>query len=251
MLRRRIYNPLTELLAAALLVVLVLVVNRWEFSFAVLVLVVLPAVLLSGRIRQISLAILLVAGPLLLSSLLLHGLFYPEGRVILLDFGVARVTQEGLSFAAVMGLRMGVFTGVLLTVAMTLDIPDLLATMTHRRWNRKLVFILGSAVGILPHVALRARQITRAQQARGLVVGRGPISRFRALLTVTTPLVIGLLVDASERNHMLQARGFSSSVPRTSYLPDTDTPRQRWARRGMAVAVGAFSLLWLGAGVLP
>jgi energy-coupling factor transport system permease protein len=247
--RRRIYNPLTELLAAALLVVLMLVVNRWEFSLAVFVLVVVPAVLLSGRPRQIGLAIALVAGPLLVSSLLLHGLFYPEGREVLLDLGVARVTREGLAFAAVMSLRMGVFTGVLLTAAMTLDIPDLLATMTHRGWNRKLVFIVGSAVGLLPHVSLRARQITRAQQARGLVIRCGPLSRFRALLTVTTPLVIGLLVDASERNRMLEARGFSSSAARTSYLPDTDSHGQRLARCAMVAAVGLFSAVWIAAAV--
>ncbi|MHA7143708.1 energy-coupling factor transporter transmembrane component T [Arthrobacter sp. TmT3-37] len=243
--RRRIYNPLTELLAAVLLVVLVLVVNRWEFSLAVLVLVVVPAVLVSGRPRQIGLAVLLVAGPLVLSSLLLHGLFYPEGRTVLLDLGIARVTTEGLSFAAAMGLRMGVFAGVLLPAAMTLDIPELLATMTHRGWNRKLVFVVGSAVGLIPHVAMRARQITRSQQARGLVVGRGPVSRVRALLAVLTPLVIGLLVDASERNSMLEARSFSSGVTRTSYLPDTDTVRQRCVRRAMVVAVGVFSVVWL------
>lgn len=246
--RRRIYNPLTELLAAALVVVLVLVVNRWQFSLAVLVLVVLPAVLLSGRPRQIGSAITLVAGPLLVSSLLLHGLFFPEGSTVLVDLGVARITEEGLSFAALMGLRMSVFTGVLLTAAMTLEIPELLAAMTHRGWNRKLVFLLGSALGLIPHVALRAGQITRAQQARGLVVGRGPLSRFRALLTVTTPLVIGLLVDASERNRMLEARGFSSPARRTSYLPDTDTARQRSARRLLAAAVVLFSAAWL---VLP
>ncbi|MDN4612197.1 energy-coupling factor transporter transmembrane component T [Arthrobacter burdickii] len=243
--RRRIYNPLTELLAAVLLVVLVLVVNRWAFSLAVLVFGVLPAVLLSGRARQIGLAIVLVAGPLLLSSLLLHGLFFPEGSTVLVDLDIARVTTEGLIFAAGMGLRMTVFTGVLLTAAMTLDIPELLATMTHRGWNRKLVFIVGSAVGLLPHVALRAQQVTRAQQARGLVVGRGSLSRFRALVAVTTPLVIGLLVDASERNSMLEARGFSSPGARTSYLPDTDTPHQRRARRAMVGVVGAFSVAWL------
>lgn len=243
--RRRIYNPLTELLAAVLLVVLVLVVNRWEFSLGVLLLVVVPAVLLSGKPRQIGLAIALVAGPLLVSSLLLHGLFFPEGSEVLLELGIARVTAEGLAFAAVMGLRMSVFAGVLLTAAMTLDVPGLLATMTHRGWNRKLVFIVGSAVGLIPHVALRARQITRAQQARGLVVGRSPLARLRALLAVMTPLVIGLLVDASERNHMLEARGFSATVPRTSYLPDTDTVRQRSARRLMVAVVGAFSALWL------
>lgn len=244
--RRRIYNPLTELLAAVLVVVLVLVVNRWQFSLAVLLLVVLPAILLSGRPRQIGVAVAVVAGPLLISTLLLHGLFFPEGSDVLFDLGVARVTGEGLTFAALMGLRMSVFAGIFLTVAMTLDVPQLLATMTHRGVSRKLVFIIGSAVGLIPHVALRAGQITSAQQARGLVVGRGPLTRARALLAVITPLVIGLLVDASERNRMLAARGFSSPGVRTSYVADTDSRRQRSVRRAMLVAVGLFSVLWLG-----
>ena len=246
--RRRIFNPLTELLAAVLVVVVVLVVNRWEFSLAVLLLVVVPGILFSGRPRRTGIAVAVVAGPLLVSTLLLHGLFFPEGSDVLLDLGPARVTSEGLTFAALMGLRMSVFAGVLLTAAMSLDVPDLLATMTHRGWNRKLVFIVGSAVGLVPHIASRAAQFTRAQQSRGLVVGRNPLSRMRALLAVTTPLVIGLLVDASERNHMLGARGFSSSAVRTSYLPDTDSPRQRTARRMMVAVVGLFSIVWLGTG---
>lgn len=243
--RRRIYNPVTELLTAALLVVLVLVVNRWEFSLGVLVLGVLPAVLLSGRARRIGLALALVTGPLLISSLLLHGLFFPEGERILLDLGIARVSVEGLVFAAVLGVRTSVFAGVLLTTAMTLDTAELLATMTHRGWNRKLVFVVGSAVGLIPHVVLRGQQITRAQQARGLVVGRGPFTRLRGLLAVTTPLVIGLLVDASERNHMLEARGFSAAVERTSYLPDSDTAGQRVFRRLLVLGVGLCSAVWL------
>ncbi len=242
---RRIYNPLTELLTAVLLVVLVLVVDHWAFSLGVLVLVVLPGILLSGRARRIGIAIALVAGPLVISSLLLHGLFFPEGERVLLQLGIARVTMEGLSFAAVMGLRTSVFAGVLLTAAMTLDIAELVATMTHRGWNRKLVFVVGSAVGLIPHVALRGQQITRAQQARGLVVGPGPASRVRGLMTVVTPLVIGLLVDASERNHMLEARGFSAAVPRTSYLPDSDTIGQRLYRRVLGLGVGVFSGVWI------
>lgn len=244
MARRRVFNPLTELLAAALIVVLVLVVNTWQFSLAVLALVVVPGVLSSGKPRQIALALGFTVGPLLLSTLVLHGLFFPEGTTVLARWGPARVTAEGLGFAALMGLRMAVFTGVLLTAALTVRIPELISTLTHRGWNRKLVFVLGSAVGLLPHVAERARQITRAQQARGLIVRGGLPSRVRALLMVTVPLVTGLLIDASERTQLLEARGFSSSGPRTSYLPDTDTPAQRAARWLMAGGVLVFSCAW-------
>lgn len=245
---RKFLNPLTELTAAALLVVVVLVVNRWEFSLAVLVAVVLPAVLLSGKARQIGLAFLVLAGPMLGSLFLLHGLFYPEGSEVLAGWGVARVTAEGLHFALTMMLRVAVFTGALLAVAMTIDIPELISTMTHRGWNRKLVFVIGAALGLAPHVAERTGQITRAQQARGLIIRRGVLSRFRGLLMICVPLVMGLLVDASERASMLESRGFSATGPRTSYRPDTDTPAQRAARWAMLAAAVVFSVLWLTSG---
>ncbi len=246
--RRRVFNPLTELSAAALLVVLVLVVNTWQFSLAVLVVAVVPGVLLSGKPRQIALAIAVTAGPLLVSSLLLHGLFFPEGTTVFAEWGPARVTAEGLQFAALTGLRLTVFTGVLLTSALTLSIPELISTLTHRGWNRRLVFVVGAAVGLLPHVAERARQITRAQQARGLVVGGSIPARVRGLLMVSVPLVTGLLIDAAERTQLLEARGFSSPGPRTSYLPDTDTAGQRTARWLMAAGVIAFGCAWYAVG---
>ncbi|MHA7264374.1 energy-coupling factor transporter transmembrane component T [Arthrobacter sp. TMN-37] len=246
--RRRVFNPLTELLAAALLVVLVLIVNTWQFSLAVLVFVVVPGVLFSGKPRRIALAIAVTAGPLLASSLLLHGLFFPEGITVLAQWGPARVTTEGLQFAAQTGLRLAVFTGVLLTAALTASIPELISTLTHRGWNRRLVFVVGSALGLLPSVAERARSITRAQQARGLVVGGGIVARVRGLMMVTVPLVTGLLIDAAERTQLLEARGFSSPGPRTSYLPDTDTPAQRAARWLMAAGVLGFGCAWYLAG---
>lgn len=246
--RRRTFNPFTELTAAVLLVVLVLVINTWQFSLAVLLLVVVPAILLSGKPRLIALALLVIAAPMLLSSLVLHGLFFPEGETVLLQWGIARVTAEGLHFALSMGLRMTVFSAALLTAAMTINIAELIATMTHRGWNRKLVFVIGSAVGLLPQVAERSRQITRAQQARGLVVHGGLVSRFKGLLMVSIPLVLSLLVDASERSRMLEARGFSSAVARTSYLPDTDSPAQRMTRWAMLGVVVLFSIVWFMAG---
>lgn len=242
--RRRTYNPLTELTVAALLVVLVLVVDDWRFSIAVLLLVVVPAAATSGRAARIAVGFGALAGPMLFFLLLLHGLFFPEGSTVLVDLGFAAVTAEGLLFALTMAARVAAFTGLLLTAALCLDVPELLATLTHRGWNRKLVFVLGSALGLAPLVAERAARITQAQQARGLVVTRNPVTKLRALVHIGRPLVTGLLMDAAERSHSLEARGFASAGLRTSYREDTDTPTQRRLRWGMLAAVVGFTLWW-------
>lgn len=242
--RRRIFNPLTELAVAALLVVLVLVINDWRFSLAVLLCVVLPAAATSGRAQRIVVVFGVLVGPMLVFLLLLHGLFYPEGNTVLLKLGIAAVTAEGLHFALSMGARVAAFTALLLTAALCMDVSELLATLTHRRWNRKLVFVLGAAVGLAPHVSDRATQITRAQQARGLVVTGNPLSKLRALVMVGRPLIAGLLIDAADRSRTLVARGFAGTALRTSYRADTDTAAQRTVRWGMSAAVVVFTAWW-------
>jgi energy-coupling factor transport system permease protein len=242
--RRRIFNPLTELTVAALLVVMVLVIDDWRFSLAVLLLVVLPAAATSGRAGRIAVVFGVLVGPMLLFLLLLHGLFYPEGDTVLLDLGIAAVTAEGMQFALSMGTRIAAFAGLLLTAALSMDVSELLSTLTHRGWNRKLVFVLGSALGLAPLVSERATQITKAQQARGLVVTRNPLSKLRALVMVGRPLIAGLLIDAAERSRTLESRGFAGSARRTSYCADTDTTAQRKARWVMLAAVVVFSVWW-------
>lgn len=242
--RRRIWNPLTELTIAGLLVVLVLVVDDWRFSLAVLLLVVVPAAATSGRAGRIIVAFGVVVGPMLLFLLLLHGLVYPEGETVLLSLGPAEVTMEGLQYALSMGLRVAAFAGLLLTAALSLDVSELLSTLTHRGWNRKLVFVLGAALGLAPLVSERASHITRAQQARGLVVTRNPVSKFQALVMVGRPLIAGLLMDAADRSRALEARGFAGTGRRTSYRADTDTAAQRTVRWVLLAAVVIFTLWW-------
>lgn len=242
--RRRIFNPLTELTVAGLLVVLVLAVDDWRFSLLVLLLAVLPAAVTSGRAGRIAVVFGVLVGPMLLFVLLLHGLFYPEGDTVLLDLGIAAVTVEGLQFALSMGTRIAAFAGLLLTAVLSMDVSELLSTLTHRGWNRKLVFVLGAALGLAPLVSERASQITRAQQSRGLVVTRSPLSKLRALVMVGRPLIAGLLMDAADRSRTLEARGFAGTGPRTSYRDDTDTAAQRTVRWGMLAAVVLFSAWW-------
>jgi energy-coupling factor transport system permease protein len=143
-----------------------------------------------------------------------------------------------------MGTRTAAFAGLLLTAALSMDVSELLSTLTHRGWNRKLVFVLGAGLGLAPLVSDRATQITKAQQARGLVVTRSPLSKLRALVMVGRPLIAGLLMDAADRARTLEARGFAGTVPRTSYRADTDTTAQRTARWAMLAAVVLFTAWW-------
>ncbi|MDQ0756717.1 energy-coupling factor transporter transmembrane component T [Arthrobacter sp. B3I4] len=222
-------HPLTALTAACCAAVITTAAASWPLS----VTVALAAVLLAARAgvaRRMLGAAAVILAPLFLSLLVLHGLFFPEGRTVLAQWGPARVTAEGLGFALELASRTGASVLVFLLFSLTVSVPDLLTALVARRIPPQFSFVLASTLTLVPEIARRLERIRHAQEARGLVVGGGLLSRVAAVRLQSVPLVLGLVEDAGVRAQALDARGFSNKGPRTSYRQVADPPGQRLFR---------------------
>jgi energy-coupling factor transport system permease protein len=245
-------HPLTALTVAVSAAVITTAAASWPLSVAV----ALGAGLLAGRAgaaRRVLTAAAVILVPFGVSLLMLHGLFFPEGRTVLAAWGPARVTAEGLGFALETGTRTGACVLVLLLFSFTVSVPDLLASLTARGVPRQFSFVLASTLTLVPAIARRLDRISQAQQARGLVLRGGLLSRLTAVRLQMVPLVLGLIEDAGSRSHALDARGFARPGRRTSYRTLADPPVQRAIRAGALVLAGAAVLLrvvvsWPGTG---
>jgi energy-coupling factor transport system permease protein len=245
-------HPLTALTAAGCAAVITTAAASWPLSVAV----ALAAGLLAGRAgvaRRVLTAAAVILVPFGLSLLMLHGLFFTEGRAVLAAWGPARVTLEGLAFALEAGSRSAACVLVLLLFSFTVSVPDLVAALTARRVPRQFSFVLASTLTLLPAIGARLDSIRQAQQARGLVLRGGVLSRLAAVRLQMVPLVLGLIEDAGSRAQALDARGFSRSGPRTSYREVADPPAQRRFRAAaLLLAAGAVLLRvvvsWPGTG---
>ena len=123
-------NPLTLLCGAVAIAGTTTAVNSWLVSAAVLLgLAVLLA--LTGLGRKVLPAAAVIMVPFGLSLLITHGLFFHEGRTVLWEAGAARVTVEGLGFAADMGLRTAVFVVVFLAFSFSVQPADLMALLAR------------------------------------------------------------------------------------------------------------------------
>lgn len=189
--------------------------------------------------------------PFGLSLLILHGLFFPEGSTVLAEWGPARVTAEGLDFAGQRILQLAAVVLALLLFSFTVNVADLVASLSARGVQGRFAFILASTLTLLPAIAARAQRIRHAQESRGLVVTRGLLSRIAAFRLQAVPLVLALVEDAGTRAAALEARGLSSTGPRTSYRLVADSGLQRLARVLLvlaAVAAVAVRVAQAGAG---
>lgn len=245
-------HPLTSLTAAGCTAVITTAAGTWPLSLAVALAAVLLALRASAgrRVLGTAAAVLL---PLGLSLLMLHGLFFPEGRTVLAAWGPARVTAEGLAFAWEAGTRTGACVLVLLLFSFTVSAPDLVAALAGRGLPPQFGFVFASALTLLPAMAGRLERIRAAQEARGLVLRGGVLPRLAAVRLQMVPLVLGLIEDSGSRAQALDARGFGAAGPRTSYREVTDPPAQRRLRTALLLltaAAVAFRLVasWPGAG---
>ena len=201
--------------------------------------------LAGGTARRVLPASAAVLVPLGLSLLVLHGLFFPEGRTVLAAWGPARITAEGLDFTGQRILLLAAVVMVLLLFSFTVSLPDLVAALSARGVQGRFAFVLASTLTLLPAIAERARRIREAQEARGLVVSRGLLSRAAAFRLQAVPLVLSLIEDAGTRAAALEARGLSSPGPRTSYREVPDSGVQRTARVVLVLAALAAVVLRL------
>jgi len=231
-------HPFTALTAAVGAAVVTTAAASWPLSVAVALAAAFLAVRggVAGRVLSAAAVILI---PLCLSLLVLHGLFFPEGHTVLAQWGPARVTAEGLGFALDLGTRTTACVLVFLLFSFTVSIPNLLSALAARRIPPQFGFVLASTLTLLPAAAARLDRIWQAQETRGMVVRGGLLSRIGALRLQMVPLVLALMDDAGSRAQALDARGFGSAGPRTSYRDVADTAGQRRFRAVALVLTAA------------
>ena len=219
-------HPLTSLAAAGSTAVITTAAAYLPLSLAVIAAAAGLAAL-AGTFRRLLPAAAAILVPLCLSLLVLHGLFFPEGRTVLAEWGPARVTSEGLSFAVQRAAQLSAAVLALLVFSFSVSVPGLVAALSAKGVHGRFAFVLASTLTLLPAITSRLERIRQAQEARGLVIRRGILARAAVFRLQAVPLVSALVEDAATRAAALDARGFGSTGPRTSYR---DVPDRQWER---------------------
>lgn len=231
-------HPLTSLAAAGSTAVITTAAGSLPLSVAVCAAAV-GFSFVAGTAKRLLPAAAAVLVPLGLSLLGLHGLFFPEGTTVLAAWGPARVTSEGLRFAAERAAQLSAAVLALLLFSFSVSVPDLVTALSSRGAKGRFGYVLASTLTLLPAISARVQRIRRAQESRGLVIRRGRLNRMIAFRLQAVPLVLSLVDDAGTRAQALEARGFSSRGPRTSFREVPDPPLQRVLRSVLFLAAVA------------
>jgi energy-coupling factor transport system permease protein len=207
-------------------------VRGWSPPLIVL-LTMLTLVLYAGMARRY-LPYLLATSPILLSIILINTFLYPANDVAF-TLGPLVATASGLTAAGQATLRVLAFATSVALFALTTRTDELVDDLERRGLGRRAAFVVSTAIGTVPRMVERAREIVEAQRARGLDTQGGVRGRVRGLLPLAGPLVLGALTEVEQRTMALEARAFSAPGHRTVLRPYPDSALQRALRWGLTL----------------
>jgi energy-coupling factor transport system permease protein len=176
-----------------------------------------------------------------------------RGGVPLFVWGPVRVSAAGLQFALGMAIKLATFLGVGVLFLSTTKIEEFAYALTRAGMPYKLGFTMTLAFRLVPVFLDAAFTVVQAQRCRGFNFDEGNlVQRMRRYVPVIVPVFMGALRRADAMAMALEARGFQSRRPRTTYEHFRFGGRDAVALL-VAVAVAAlYVALWaLGYATVP
>ena len=224
-------NPLTKVVMA-FSIVLVAFLSPWYWTPQILfVIVIIPLTMISQVAREYWNFFLKVMLPTILVLFIMQALFLPgESRIIFEIFGL-EVTELSIQLAIRNATRIAVMVSSFTILLLTTHPSELMSDLTRRGLPGQFAYVVISSLQIIPQMQAKAQTIIAAQRSRGLDTQSSFLRRIGAIVPLVGPLVFGSLVEVEERAIAIEARGFTSTRPKTSLheIPDTSFDRRlRW-----------------------
>jgi energy-coupling factor transport system permease protein len=189
---------------------------------------------------------LIVLTPLVLSIMVINTFLYPGADEVLFTIGPFDATREGLTAAAQAALRVIAFAFSVGLFALSTRTGELVDDLEQRGLGRRAVFVIAAAIGTVPRLIERAREIVDSQRARGMDTEGGVFGRVRGLMPLAGPLVLSALTEVEQRTMALEARAFAAPGHRTVLRHHPDSAAQRALRWGLLALTVVLIVLALG-----
>ena len=143
-----------------------------------------------------------------------QGLMIPSNEVME-KFGFITVYKAGIITAAKLTSKISALVSTVTMLTLVSKAKEFTVALEKKGLNSKAAFILLLSLQMIPEMKKQSDVIMDSQRSRGVETEGNVFVRFKALLPVFIPLVLGSIVNTEERAITLEARGFSIGEKRT------------------------------------
>lgn len=175
---------------------------------------------------------------------MVFNLFFSSGKTLLFQWGFLTLSLESLAFSVSMVIRLflAMVSFSILTFAVHPD--ELLRTLSGLGY--RVMTALSLATRMYPTIAADSGAIMDSMRARGLEMDQGGLlQRAKSRAPVIMPLLLNSLDRSIGISEAMEARGFGSSRPRTSYSKRELSLRERLMIVSFSMALVAGVCLFL------
>jgi energy-coupling factor transport system permease protein len=216
-------NPLTKLTLAFGLT-FISFLSPWVLTpLFVLIIAIIPLSFAGKVYREYFNAAFRLILPATGFLFIMQALFQPIGKTEIFRLWFLNITKESLLFAFTNAIRIFAMVSSFTLFLLTTHPSELMSDLSRRGLPSQFAYVIISTIQIIPQMQAKAQTIMAAQRSRGLDTEGSFFKRVGALVPLVGPLVFGSLVEVEERAIAIEARGFTSTRPKTFLreIPDT------------------------------
>jgi len=199
-------------------------------------------ILLMGKSLKRTVPMLGFSGLILITVVIIQGIFRPDNVTPALVLGSVVFYKEGLLFA--LGISLNVIN-ILMSfsiLVLTTKPSDMVETFVRMGLSPKLGYVLSSVFQIIPQMTETMATITDAQRSRGMETEGNLTTRVKAFFPLISPVVMNSLITTKERAIALEVRGFDSKQKKT-FLTEVKKTRSEKVIKIVLAAVLILSLV--------
>jgi len=233
--------PETKILyIAAALLLPALFGNKMVSLFFIICSVTLLAI---SKVLKKTLPLLGVSGFILLTVVIIQGLFRAGNVTPFLTLGKVIFYREGLMFALKIVINVINILLSFCVLILTTKPSDLIENLVRRGFSPRFGYVFISVFQIIPQMTDTMQTITDAQRSRGMETEGNLFVRIRAFIPLISPVVMSSLINTKERALALEVRGFSSKNKKTFINDEKKIWVDRYLQAGILILIAA-GIIW-------
>ncbi|MBL4951510.1 energy-coupling factor transporter transmembrane component T [Neobacillus sp. OS1-32] len=224
------------------------ITKLYYILFAIIIPIILPSFTISAICLGTSIILLIFAKVMrktlpvysfvffvLITVVIIQGLFKPGNETVLLQLGPVAMYKEGLQFALTIVFRVTNIVSAFMILVLTTKPSDLVEALVRKGMSPRIGYVIVSVFQIIPEMMTTMSTIMDAQRSRGMETEGKLLVRIKAFIPLLGPVVLGSLINTKERAMALEVRGFNSRNPKTYLNEEKTYPNSRFIQAVMLV----------------
>lgn len=203
--------------------------------------------LLLAKVLRKTVPILSVSGFVLLTVVIIQGIFRAGNETPLLTLGPVVFYQEGLGFAFDIVVNVLNILLSFCVLILTTKPSDMIENFVRKGFSPRFGYVFISVFQIIPQMTETMSTITDAQRSRGMETEGNLFIRIKAFLPLISPVVMSSLINTKERALALEVRGFNSRSKKTFINDEKKSKVDPYIQIGMLVLL-VVGIVWRIAG---